>query len=117
MVRATMAWPMLNSPSVPRSETIISTGIWNGTGRDASTFGKVAKPLVCISTMPRMPPIQAPETMPDGLFLARGGEGGEERIGVDRLDQRAQHVVGHVGDQAHIVRFQRIAHDLVPRSG
>ena len=64
MVRATSDWPMLNSPSVPRSDTIISTGIWNGTDSDAIAFGSVAKPEVCISRMPRSPPIQAPEMMP-----------------------------------------------------
>ena len=55
---------MLNSPSVPRSDTIISTGIWNGTASEAITFGSVAKPLVCISRMPRVPPIHAPDRMP-----------------------------------------------------
>ena len=29
MVRFTIAWPRLNSPITPRSEIIISTGIWN----------------------------------------------------------------------------------------
>ena len=27
-VRATVAWPVLNSPSVPRSETTMIAGIW-----------------------------------------------------------------------------------------
>ena len=64
MVLHTMAWPRLNSPSVPRSDTKISAGIWHGTTSEASAFGMVAKPEVCISTAPRKPPIQAPLTMP-----------------------------------------------------
>ena len=64
MVLHTMAWPRLNSPSVPRSDTKISAGIWLGTTSEASALGMVAKPEVCISTAPRSPPIQAPVTMP-----------------------------------------------------
>ena len=64
MVRQTIAWPGLNSPSVPRSLTSISTGIWLATTSEARTFGSVAKPDVCISTMPRMPAMVAPATMP-----------------------------------------------------
>ncbi len=64
MVLHTMAWPRLNSPSVPRSDTKISAGIWLGTTSEASALGMVAKPEVCISTAARMPPIQAPATMP-----------------------------------------------------
>ena len=55
MVLHTMACPSWWSPRVPRSEIIISSGIWQGTVSDASAFGSVAKPLVCISTMPRRP--------------------------------------------------------------
>ena len=64
MVRATSIWPMLNSPSVPRSDTIIIVGIWKGTDSDASWLARVAKPLVCMSTIARVPPIQAPAAMP-----------------------------------------------------
>ena len=32
--------------------------------REASAFAIRAKPEVCIITMPRMPPIQAPATVP-----------------------------------------------------
>ena len=64
MVLQTIACPRLNSPSVPRSETKMSAGICDGTTSEASAFGMVPKPLVCISTAPRMPPIQAPVMMP-----------------------------------------------------
>ncbi len=64
MVRQTIAWPGLNSPSVPRSDTTITSGTWQATARLASTFGSVAKPEVCISTTPRMPDMVAPVTMP-----------------------------------------------------
>ena len=64
IVRHTIACPMLNSPSVPRSEISITSGIWYGTASEASALGSVANPLVCISTTPRIPPIQAPQTMP-----------------------------------------------------
>ena len=33
MVRQTIAWPGLNSPSVPRSLTTITTGTWQATAR------------------------------------------------------------------------------------
>ena len=55
MVLHTIACPSWWSPSVPRSEIIISNGIWQGTVNEASTLVSVAKPLVCISTMPRSP--------------------------------------------------------------
>src|SRR6185312_7672593 len=64
IVRQTIAWPRLNSPSVPRSETKISAGICDGHTSEATAFGMVAKPDVCISTAARRPPIQAPVTMP-----------------------------------------------------
>src|SRR6185437_3604406 len=64
MVLHTMAWPRLNSPSVPRSDTKMSAGICDGTTSEASAFGMVPKPEVCISTAPRSPPIKAPVTMP-----------------------------------------------------
>ncbi len=64
MVRHTSACPRLNSPSVPRSEMIIRTGIWNAAAKEANALGSVAKPLVCIRMTPRLPPIQAPQTMP-----------------------------------------------------
>ena len=37
--------------------TIISVGIWNGTDSEAMTFGRVAKPEVCIIRMDLTPPI------------------------------------------------------------
>ena len=40
MVRHTSACPRLNSPSVPRSDTNSSTGIWYGTTSEASAFGE-----------------------------------------------------------------------------
>ena len=57
IVRATVTWPMLNSPSVPRSETTRIAGIRYGTISDASALAISAKPLVCIITTPRSPPI------------------------------------------------------------
>ena len=57
MVRATVTWPMLNSPRVPRSETTMIAGIWYGTISDASALAISAKPLVCIIATPRNPPI------------------------------------------------------------
>src|SRR5215471_10148100 len=64
IVLYTRAWPRLNSPSVPRSDTNISAGICEGTTSEASALGIVPKPLVCINTAPRIPPIHAPVTMP-----------------------------------------------------
>ena len=114
MVRQTSAWPILNSPSVPRSETSMSSGIWNGTASEASTLASVAKPEVCISTMPRTSAHPGAGDDADGLFLARGGKGGEEGVGVQVLDQRRQHAVRHVGDQADIVPLQGLQDDAVP---
>ena len=57
IVLATRAWPRLNSPSVPRSDTNSSAGICDGATSEASAFGSVAKPEVCISTAPRRPAI------------------------------------------------------------
>jgi len=42
----------------------MTSGIWYGSASDASALASVAKPEVCISTQPRRPAIQAPETMP-----------------------------------------------------
>ena len=64
-----------------------------------------------------MPPIQAPVTMPIASSSRVRGEGGEEVwIGVQRLDQRREHLVGDVDDQPDVVAFQRRQHDVVPGS-
>src|SRR6185312_3986065 len=57
MVRQTSAWPRLNSPSVPRSDTKMSAGIWYGQTSEAIAFGMVPKPEVCMRMAARMPPI------------------------------------------------------------
>src|SRR5665213_2602769 len=105
MVLHTMAWPRLNSPSVPRSDTKISAGICDGTTSEASAFGMVPKPEVCISTAPRKPPIQAPVTMPTASSSR-----------VQRLDQRREHSVRHVSDELDVIALERGLHDLVPGS-
>jgi hypothetical protein len=51
---------------------------------------------------------------PHRLFFARGREGGEERVGVDFLDQRRQHAVGNVGHEPDVVALERLQHHLVP---
>ena len=38
--------------------------VWNAQGKEARTLARVAKPLVCIRTMPRIPAMQPPATMP-----------------------------------------------------
>ena len=50
----------------------------------------------------------------DGFLLARGREGGEEGIGVQVLDQRGQHAIGHIGHQGDVVPLQGLQHDAVP---
>src|ERR1700752_4664944 len=114
MVRHTSDWPRLNSPSVPRSETNMISGICEGTTSEASTLASVAKPEVCISIAPRMPPIQAPETMPTAPSSRAGGKDIEERIGVQVLDQRRQHPIRHTGHQSYVVALERVQHDLLP---
>ena len=115
MVRQTAACPMLNSPKVPRSEIINRQGIWKATGRLASTLGSVAKPLVCISTMPRIPAMTAPQTMPTASSSRAVLKAVEIRVGVDGVDQRLQDIVRHIGDEADLIRLQRLDHDFVPR--
>ena len=50
----------------------------------------------------------------DRFLLSRCGEGREEGIGVQVLDQRRQDAVGHIGDQADIVALEGLQHDAVP---
>ena len=82
MVRHTIACPMLNSPSVPRSEITIIGGIWIRHASEASALASVAKPLVCISTTPRMPAHPGAGDDADRLLLARGVDRGEVLVGV-----------------------------------
>ena len=74
MVLRTMAWPRLNSPSVPRSDTNISAGIWHGTTSEASTFGDggEARGLHQHGAAHAAHPGAGDDA--DRLLLARGGE-------------------------------------------
>ena len=114
MVLHTMAWPRLNSPSVPRSDTKISAGIWLGTTSEASAFGMVAKPEVCISTARAHAAHPGAGDDADRLLFACARERGEESVGVQRLDQRREYFVGDVDDQPDVVAFQRCQYDVVP---
>ena len=89
IVRQTIAWPRLNSPSVPRSETIISSGIWHGTTSEASDVGerrKAARLHQHGAAQARHP---GAGDDADRLLLARRREGGEEAVLVHALDQAA----------------------------
>ena len=114
MVLHTMAWPRLNSPSVPRSDTKISAGIWLGTTSEASAFGMVAKPRGLHQHRAAHAAHPGAGDDADRLLLARAGEGGEEGVLVQRLDQRREYPVGDVGDQPDVVALERRQHDLVP---
>jgi len=46
--------------------------------------------------------------------VTRHAQGGEVRVGPHGIDQRAQHIVGHIGHQADLVPLQHVAGDLVP---
>jgi hypothetical protein len=48
------------------------------------------------------------------VFLARGRERGEKRIGVNPPQQRIEDPVRNVGDQAHVVALQGLADDGIP---
>ena len=48
------------------------------------------------------------------LLLPRRRKRREERVGMHRIDQRAQHVVRHVGHQPDLVALQHLHHDFVP---
>ena len=103
MVLHTMAWPRLNSPSVPRSDTKISAGIWLGTTSEASAFGMVPKPRGLHQHRAAHAAHPGAGDDAERFLLARAGEGGEEIVGVQRLDQRREHAVGHIGDELDVV--------------
>ena len=107
MVRLTMVCPILNSPSVPRSEITRIAGICEGTISDASTFGITPKPEVCIITQPRRPAIQAPATMPTASSSRVAQTEHEIIVGLGAAQQRGEHIVGHIGHQPDIVVLQR----------
>ena len=58
-----------------------------------------------------VPPIQAPETMPTASSSRAVAKVVKNGIGVQVLDQRRQHAVGHVGHQADVVALERLQHD------
>ena len=115
MVRHTIAWPRLNSPSMPRSETKISAGIWQGTDqrgervRDRAEAGGLHQHRRAQAAHP------GAGDDADRLLLARARERGEVVVGMQRLDQWREHPVGHVGDELDLIGFERLQHDLVPR--
>ena len=61
-----------------------------------------------------MPAIQAPETMPTASSSRAVGKRGEKGIGVQVLDQRGQHAIGHIGHEPDVVALERLQHDAVP---
>ena len=50
----------------------------------------------------------------DRLLLARAWRSGEERVGVQRRDQRRQHAVGHIDREPDVIGLEARDHGLVP---
>jgi hypothetical protein len=80
---------------VPHSETIVRSGIWQAR---ASAFCKGSEAGGLHHHDAAHPAQPGAGDDADRLLLARGREGREERIGLDRGDQRHEHAIGHRGD-------------------
>jgi len=71
-------------------------------------------PLVCISSAPRIPPIQAPLMMPSPSSSRVTQKSSKNGSSVHSRKQRLQHVIRHVGDQPDLVGHEHLVQHIGP---